>query len=201
MSEAEAFAEFRSRLRANDQATWKRFVDLYSPIILQAVGRQLFKEGLTRVLDREDIAQQVFLQFFARVLPKVHLPSSQNLIRMLVTLTSDVIRDEKRHAHTLRRGSAQQATEDLPLEAVPSPGAEPSHDLEIEEEIDQIHKLLSAEEWALAWARASGKTWPQLATACGQTADGLRMKLARAAARIRDNRGRKDSPEMPPHPQ
>jgi RNA polymerase sigma factor (sigma-70 family) len=199
MNEAEAFAKFLSRLRANDEAAAKRFVDLYSPVILQAVGRRLAKCGLTRVLDPEDIAQQVFAQFFARVLQQRKLASSQQLIKLLVTMTVAVLRDEQRHAHTLRRSSGKQATENVSLEGIVSPGDDPSHEFEIDEEINQIHKLLSEEEWALAWARASGNTWPQIATAFGQTPDALRRKLSRARARIRDNRSRKSSPEAPPH--
>jgi DNA-directed RNA polymerase specialized sigma24 family protein len=186
MSEANSFADFLAGLRAKDDAVTKRFVQVYSPIILGVIDRRLSQLGLSSVLDPEDIVQEVFARFFAQAVQQSDLASWDDLVRLLTTMTLNVLRSEYRRAHRIRRGGGKQAKVPADLEAILALGGEPSGDLQIEDEIEQIKKLLSEQEWNLAWARASGKTWEEIAAESGQKADTL-LHGATAADRSYQN--------------
>ena len=201
MNEADFFADFLSRLRAHDEAAAKQLVDLCGPVIFQVVGRRLFKARLSSTLDPEDIVQKVYAKFFAQIDRKCNLASVQELIKVLVTMTVHVLQDEHRHADARRRSSGQPTDEHASLEATVSSEHEPGYDLEIEEEINRIHKLLSPEEWNLVWAWACGPTWKEIAAACGGSPDALRKQFARVMTRIRDNPSPESSTEAMSPPQ
>jgi RNA polymerase sigma factor (sigma-70 family) len=164
-------------------------------MILHFARPRLRLHGLSRQLDPEDIAQEVFARFFQRVIGQRNFASLQEVVKLLIGMATNLIRDQARRAGRQRRGSGRTANEQAHLEAIACSEHEASYDIEIEEAINQIHTLMSEEEWSLAWARASGKTWSQMANLFGQSANGLRMKLSRALARARDKlspgRGRK----------
>jgi RNA polymerase sigma factor (sigma-70 family) len=183
---AASFSDFLAQLQARDDTATTGFVGLYRPIILRLARRRLRQYHLSRLLDPEDIAQEVFAKFYQRVLGKRDLAGPQELHRLLPTMAINLIRDAVRGAGRLRRGSARPTKEESHLQLIASAEHEPSYDLEIEEEIEEIHKLMSEEEWSLAWARASGKSWRQLAKQFGQSANTLRMRHSRALAHVRD---------------
>jgi DNA-directed RNA polymerase specialized sigma24 family protein len=61
------------------------------------------------------------------------------------------------------------------------------HELSEEEELEQLHQLMSEEEWNLALARLSGLGWAELAKRFGKSADALRMQLSRILRRLRQH--------------
>jgi len=196
MDETELLADLLSRLRAHDEAAAERFVKLYEPVIFHVVGLRLVKRGLSRALAPEDIAQEVFMKFFAWVAQNFEFRGPKELIKLLVTMTNHVIGDEQRHACTLRHGGGKHLTEQAHVEDIASSGEEMSQELEFEEELDEIHKRMSDEEWALAWAWAYGKSWQQLAAEFGQSAEALRKRLNRAFAKVRQDLHRTAATEL-----
>ena len=186
MDETEPFIDFLSRLCAHDEAAAVQFVLAYAPELLHVIGGRLHKLGLSALLDPEDITQMVFMKFFAAIdVQQFNLAGPRDLVKLLVTMTNNIIKDEQRHAHARRRGGSHHVGETADVEYIPSRGEEPSHDLEIEDELNQIHHLLSEEDWHLAVAWASGETWQQIAAELGQSAESLRKRFNRAADRVR----------------
>jgi RNA polymerase sigma factor (sigma-70 family) len=179
------FAAFMVRLRAHDDAAAKQFVSVYEPVILRVVGHRLTRLGLSRELDPEDILQQVFLKFFAKVRDGIELASSKDLLNLLVTMTNAQIIDERRKAHAIRRSSGEHAIQHSHLEDIVSPGQLPNDQLIEQEQLELIHNLMSEEEWNLAMARASGLSWDELAMRFGKSAEALRKQLSRILDRFR----------------
>jgi hypothetical protein len=200
MDKVESIGAFFSRLLAHDEAAAQKLVDLYQPMLLDVAGRALPKRGLRRLLDPEDITQRVFQNFFTRVVPRRKVASWQELAKLLVAMTVNLVRDEWRHAHARRRTSGPPAQDESPLEARVDPGDDVGHELEIDEEVNRIHNLLSEQDWKLAWAWASGMTWPQLAAQVGENAGALRMRFTRVLASVRGQVDLDNSAEAPPAP-
>jgi RNA polymerase sigma factor (sigma-70 family) len=179
------FAVFMVRLRTHDDAAAKQFVSVYEPVILRVVGHRLNRLRLSRELDPEDILQQVFVKFFAKVRDGIELASSKDLLKLLVTMTNAQIIDERRKAHAIRRSSGEHATQHSHLEDIVSPGQLPNDHLIEQEQLELIHKLMSEEEWNLAMARASGLSWDELAMRFGKSAEALRKQLSRILDRFK----------------
>jgi RNA polymerase sigma factor (sigma-70 family) len=179
------FAVFMVRLRAGDDVAAKQFVSVYEPVILRVIGHRLPRLGLSRELDPEDILQQVFIKFFAKVRDGIELASSKDLLKLLVTMTNAKIIDEKRKAHAIRRSSGEHAIQYSHLEDIVCPGQLPNDHLIEQEQLDLIHKLMSEEEWNLAIARASGLSWDKLAMRFGKSPEALRKQLSRILDRFK----------------
>ena len=130
-------------------------------------------------LDPEDIIQQVFVKFFAKVRDGIELASSKDLLKLLVTMTNAQIIDEQRKARAIRRSSRGLATQHSHLEHIVCPDQLPDDHLIEQEQLELIHKLMSEEDWSLAMARASGLHWDELAKRFGKNAEALRKQLSR----------------------
>jgi RNA polymerase sigma factor (sigma-70 family) len=179
------FAIFMVRLRAHDDAAAKQFVSVYGPVILRVVGHRLTRLGLSRQLDPEDILQQVLVKFFAKVHNGIQLASSNDLLKLLVTMTNAQIIDEQRKAQAVRRNGGGRAVQHSHLEEIVCPSQLPNNHLVEQEQLELIQKLMSEEEWNLAMARASGLSWDELAMRFGKTAEALRKQLSRIVDRFR----------------
>jgi RNA polymerase sigma factor (sigma-70 family) len=185
LDDKDLFAVFMVRLRAGDDAAAKQFVSVYEPVILRVVGHRLTRLGLSRELDPEDILQQVFVRFFAKVREGIELASSKDLLKLLVTMTNAQIIDEQRKTHAIRRSSSGHATQHSHLEDIVCPGQLPANHLIEEEQLELIHKLMSDQDWSLAMARAAGLRWDELAMRFGKNAEALRKQLSRILDRFR----------------
>ncbi len=196
MNGADSFHNFLFQLRSEDKAATQRLMNVCSPIILRIARPRLHQAGLSRLLDPEDIAQEVFGRFFRRVVGKREMASWEELTQLLITIAINVIRDEQRRADRLRRGSGEPVKELRHPEAISSSDHERSYDMEIEEELKEIQKLMSGEEWNLVWARILGTPWSRMAKDFGQSPNALRMRFMRLLARVKSesNSGKSQTP-------
>jgi hypothetical protein len=125
IDDAKLFNDFMARLRAFEKTAQEQFVAVYEPILRQVVGHRLVPLGLSTALDPEDIIQQVFAKFFSKVLEGIELASSEDLLKLLVTMTNAQIIDEERKAHTVRRGKGKPPPRRSHLEDIVAPRSAP----------------------------------------------------------------------------
>jgi len=185
VDDPQLFAEFLAGLRAHDEAAAKQLVAVYGPVLRRVVGHRLDRLGLSREIDPEDILQAVWGKFFAKVYKGIELASSNDFLKLLISMTNAQIIDEERKAHAVRRSRGEHKTVRSHLEEIVSPGPRPENHLLEQEQLELIHRLMSEEEWNLAIARGSGLGWDQLAIRFGNSAGALRMKLSRILKRIK----------------
>jgi RNA polymerase sigma-70 factor (ECF subfamily) len=182
-----AFDELIHRVRVGDQEAAAELVKRYEPEIHRATRMQLLSLRLHRLLDSADIAQCVLSTFFARTKTDgFKLESPEDLLKLLVTMARNKVRDEARRHQAYRRdhrrianASGTHSLENVVDAAVPPCKVVAGHDL-----IDEVYRRLSAEERILAQARVQGTAWALLAAERGRKPDALRKRMKRALNRV-----------------
>jgi RNA polymerase sigma factor (sigma-70 family) len=180
------FAALIRRVRAGDAAAAAELVAQCEPEIRRAVRIRLTDPGLRRVLDSMDVCQSVLANFFVRAAGgQFELGRPEDLIRLLVTMARNKLRDHARRQHAERRD--QRRTDPAGVERlamVPAAGDTPSQIVAGRELLEAMRARLSEEERLLAHHRAQGRGWEYIATQVGGSPEALRKKLARAIDRV-----------------
>lgn len=186
MQADEEFQQLMRRVRAGDGDAATELVRQYEPEIRRVVRVRLRNPGMHRVLDTMDICQSVLANFFARAaLGQFELEDPAQLLKLLVTMARNKLRDQVRRHHARRRDQRRVAGDGMEaLEAVGDGGTTPSQIVAGKEMIQAIQRLLSKEERFLAEQRALGREWADIAAELGAKPDALRIKLARAIDRV-----------------
>jgi RNA polymerase sigma-70 factor (ECF subfamily) len=185
MSEDEAFADLIRRVRAGDQQAASELVKHYEPKIRQTARRRLTDPKLRRLFDSADVCQSVLGAFFDGVeAGQFELDNPEQLIKLLSTMARNKVTSYARQQRAARRDPGRvpkgRQQELLGIDHGPSPGdVVAAQDLLLE-----FRKRLSAEERRIADQRAMGRSWTEIAAEIGGSADGLRMQLTRAIARV-----------------
>jgi RNA polymerase sigma-70 factor (ECF subfamily) len=185
VDEEEAFRQLINRVRAGDPDAATQLVREYEPEIRRAVRVRLTDPALRRVLDSLDICQSVLGNFFARAAAgQFDLDRPQQLLKLLVTMARNRLRDQVRKQRARRRDNRRLEGGARALEAVHAMGATPSHIVAGRELLEEVRTRLADEERYLADQRALGREWAELAAELGERPDALRKRLARALDRI-----------------
>ncbi len=184
MSDA-SFPDLIARVRAGDETAAATLVRQYEPEIRRVVRVRLTDRRLHRVLDSMDICQSVMANFFARAaLGQFDLEQPDQLLRLLVTMARNKLKDHARKQKAARRDNRRlEGGEDV-LAEVPGVQDTPSQEVAGKEMLVEIRKLLTEEERFLADQRALGRDWADIAAEHGGRADALRVKLSRAIDRV-----------------
>jgi DNA-directed RNA polymerase specialized sigma24 family protein len=182
-----SFTEMMSLLRQGNQEAATRLVRLVEPKIQQAVRKLLV--SLSSQFDPQDISQVVLAKFFFRGLAwRCDMDHPEQLVRLLVRIAKNKVRDELRKVRArqrvCRRMQDVDAAGDM-LNAAATREASPSKIVAGQELVEEIYVRLSAEESHLARQRSQGMDWPAIALHAGRTPESLRKKLARAIHRVR----------------
>jgi RNA polymerase sigma factor (sigma-70 family) len=185
VEQAECFTDFVARLRSQDAIAEKQLVEVFGPVIFRAIGHRLHALGLARAVDPEDVAQEVFGKFFAKVPNTFQLANPTALARLLVKMTRAEMVNAHRRFHAVRRGGENRGAEPAPQEDMVSAADGPDHDLLEQEQLEEIHRCMSEPEWDLALAHFAGRSWKELATEFGHGPEALRKKLNRILERVR----------------
>ena len=185
MSEDEAFAQLIRRVRAGDQQAASELVQRYEPKIRHIVRRRLTDPRLRRVFDSVDVCPSIMGAFFERATAgQFDLDNPEQLIKLLSAMARNKVTSYARKQRAARRDPRQagkgQQDENVALDRSPSP----SDVVAAQDLLLEFRKKLSAEERRIADLRALGRPWTAIAAELGGTADGLRMQLARAVARV-----------------
>jgi RNA polymerase sigma-70 factor (ECF subfamily) len=182
--EERGFAELILRVRSGDERAARELVRRYEPTIRRAVRVRLRDPRLRRLIESVDICQSVFASFFVRsALGQYDLKSPDQLLRLLTTIARNKLachaRRELAGCRDLRRINPGAVLEDCP-----APGSSPSRQLAARELIQEARRRMTPEEQQILERREQGLGWGEIAAELGGRPDTLRIRLARAVARI-----------------
>jgi RNA polymerase sigma factor (sigma-70 family) len=157
----------------------------YEPEIRRIVRVRLSDPRLGRVLDSMDICQSVLGGFFVRAAAgQFELDNSEQLLKLLLTMARNCIRDKARRQHAQRRDNRLQAADgDEILQGIAG-GTTPSQIVANRELLQEVRSRLTEQERWLATQRALGRDWPELAAETGESAEALRKRLRRGLDRV-----------------
>src|SRR5262249_30858706 len=164
MGEDPGFTDLIRRVRGGEEAAAAELVRTYEPEIRRAVRIRLTNPRLGRVLDSMDICQSVLANFFVRVAAgQFDLEQPEQLLKLLVTMARNKLRDQSRKMHADRRdlGRLEIATPRA-LETVADAHATPSRIVAGQELLRKLRDRLSEDERYLADQRARGREWADL---------------------------------------
>jgi RNA polymerase sigma factor (sigma-70 family) len=191
MAEDLAFQDLIRRVRNGEETAAAELVRTYEPEIRRAVRIRLTDPRLGRLLDSMDICQSVLGNFFARVASgQFDLEQPEQLLKLLVTMARNKLRDQARKQRAERRDHRRLETGNLEaLESVTDGQASPSQVVAGEDLLMEMRRRLSDEERYLAEQRALGREWAELAAERGQSPEALRKRLTRAIDRVAEQLG------------
>jgi RNA polymerase sigma-70 factor (ECF subfamily) len=179
-----SFAELIRRVRGGDHRSAWELVRRYEPAIRRAVRVRLRDQRLRRLIESVDICQSVFASFFVRtVLGQYELERPDQLLRLLATIARNKLASHANRERANRRDQ-RRINPNAVLEACPAPGSSPSRQVAARELVREARKRLTMEERTLLEKRERGLEWAEIARELGGSPDALRIRLARAVARI-----------------
>jgi RNA polymerase sigma-70 factor (ECF subfamily) len=185
MPESEAFGQLMQRVRGGDAEAAATLWRQYEPLLRREVRLRLRDPNLRRRIDENDFCQSVMASFFGRAAAgQFDLDGPEQLRRLLAQMGRNKLATQaRRHRADCRD---YRRVEPLPEGEAAAAGAEasPSQAVSWRELLAQFRDRLSAEERRLADLRAQGRSWADIAAALGGTADGRRVQLDRAVARV-----------------
>jgi RNA polymerase sigma factor (sigma-70 family) len=182
--EDNSFAEFIRRIRAGDEQAAMDLVVRYEPAIRRAVRVRMRDPRLRRLVESVDICQSVFASFFVRTsLGQYDLDSPDKLIRLLATIARNKVACQANREHAARRDQ-RRISAGATLADCPAPGSSPSQQLAARELVCEARKRMTVDELRLLDRREQGLEWAEIAQEFGGRPDALRVRLARAVARI-----------------
>jgi RNA polymerase sigma factor (sigma-70 family) len=198
VAEQATFAELIAQLRRGDADAAGEVVRRYEAEIRRAIRLRLTDSRLRRVLDSMDVCQSVLANFFVRAAAgQFELERPDQLLKLLVVMARNKLRDQISHLHAARRDQRRldpESDEALPelLAAGPTPSAVVAgRDL-----LQTVLAGLTPEERELAEQRAAGRDWPDIAQERGEKPDALRKRLTRALDRVAKQFGLEEVPDV-----
>ncbi|OHB75710.1 MAG: hypothetical protein A2W31_09870 [Planctomycetes bacterium RBG_16_64_10] len=195
MSPDDSFAELICRVRAGDAQAAAELVRQYEPEIRRTIRVRLTDQRLRRVVDSMDICQSILGNFFVRVAAgQFDLNEPEQLIKLLVTMAGNKVRDHARRQRAVRRDHRRvEAGGDPWLAGVADAGPTPSQVVAGRELLEAVRARFSDEARLLADQRAAGRAWSEIAAELGASPEALRKRFARAIDRAAHELGLDDS--------
>jgi RNA polymerase sigma-70 factor (ECF subfamily) len=178
--ESEDFPQMVAALRAGDAAAAEALLRRYEAYIRRVVRMRLHDTNLVRLFDSMDICQSILASFLVHAADgDFRLGSPEDLRNLLVRMALNKL--------ATRARALQREAGNLPDdwdEIDPSPT--PLDRLVTADLAEAIRDRLTPEERALFDLHAVERlTWEEIARRHGGSADALRIRLARALARVR----------------
>src|SRR5262249_15481402 len=144
------------------------------------------------ILDATDICQSVLARFFlGAAAGRFRLNSPEELLKLLVTMARNKVRDEARRHQAYRRDRRRLADNvgDGVLDALLDRAPSPSKIVAGQELVRELYRQLSAEERYVAEQRVLGHEWVTIAANLGRSPAALRKQLVRAVSRVSQHLG------------
>jgi RNA polymerase sigma-70 factor (ECF subfamily) len=187
------FSSFIRRIRSGDERAAAELVERYGPAIRRAVRVRLRDSRLQRLVESVDICQSVFASFFVRTaLGQYDLDHPDQLLKLLTGIARNKLALQARHERAGRRDQGRvnwAAT----VEDSPAPdSSSPSRQFAARELLDEARRRLTPGELMLLDRRSQGLGWAEIGAELGAKPDALRIRLARAVARITRDLGLDD---------
>jgi len=178
------FPAWLARVRAGDPAAVGELVAVFGPRVRRFVRTRLAHVRISRMVDPQDVSQEVLGTFFARLDPTwPAVETAGQLGALLLAMARNKVRDQMRRYAAARRDHRRTGPGDL--ERVESRDPTPSKVVAWEELYARAFAHLSADERVLFEDRLNGRTWADIAAARGVTTGVLRQQLHRAVLRVR----------------
>jgi RNA polymerase sigma factor (sigma-70 family) len=179
------FSAFIRRVRGGDERAAVELVDRYGPAIRRAVRVRLRDSRLQQLIESVDICQSVFASFFVRTaLGQYDLDHPDQLLKLLTTIARNKLALLARRERALRRDRGRvnwaASVEDCPAPATSSP----SRQFAARELLDEARHRLTQAELMLLERRSQGLGWAEIGAELGANPNTLRIRLARAVARV-----------------
>jgi RNA polymerase sigma-70 factor (ECF subfamily) len=186
MPEEQEFADLIRRVRAGDDQAAAELVRLYEPEVRRIIRTRLTDLHLRPLLDSQDICQSVLGNFFVRAATgQFELDTPQQLLKLLVTMARNKLRDQARKQGAERRVDRHRVDAGAGvLESIADSADSPSQTVADRELLQTIRSRLTDAERFLADQRAQGRAWQDIAAELGDTPESLRKRLARAIDRV-----------------
>lgn len=139
---------------------------------------------LKSLVDAEDIQQSVWRCFFnALAQGDVTFRDSRDVAAYLTKVTENRIESQFRRQHAVKR-DVRRTINCADFEVADQADALPAHTLSTVEFLQSVMLKMTPAERLVAKRRAEGATWDELALEMGTTAEALRKRHTRTAARI-----------------
>jgi RNA polymerase sigma-70 factor (ECF subfamily) len=177
----QSFRDLLRRVRAGEPQAAAELHDRYGPEIRRYVRARLTSPSLNRIVESGDIIQSVLANFFVRVAAgQYDLDDPEQLIKLLVTMARNRITDYARKPAQRRTVEGGEGV----WQTLAGPDERPSQVLGREELLEQVRLRLTEAESRLVQLRADGRSWQEVADACGLGAEAVRKQHARALDRV-----------------
>jgi RNA polymerase sigma-70 factor (ECF subfamily) len=191
MSESLSLEALLQGLRAGKEEAATELVRVYGPEVRLAVHLRLADRRLRRLLDSQDVCQDVLASFFRRItLGEYRIETREDLLKLLRTMARNKLAKQVERQRAARRDNRRVAEVPPEDQALAAAGSTPSKQVEAKDLAQELHRRLSEEEWRLAELKSQGYGWPDIAAEVGGNADALRMKLMRAVKRVTSQVGK-----------
>jgi RNA polymerase sigma-70 factor (ECF subfamily) len=195
MPDVDAFAELMARVRGGDARAAEELFQQFQSQVRLEVQLRLRDPRLRRLIDDADVCQSVWLSFFVRArLGEYDLANHNALLRLLGGIARNKVAAHARR-HSAGRRDFRRASGLGSAETLAATDASPSSVVAGLELAREVRARLNDEERSIADLRADGRKWTEIAERLGGTADGRRVQLQRAAARVGRELGLEDDDE------
>jgi RNA polymerase sigma factor (sigma-70 family) len=196
MPEATDFSELIERARAGDEAASTELIRRFEPFIQRLVRIRMRQrvdfERLRREVGPSDICQSVFRSFFEGLRKdRYRLEGPADLERLLQVMIRFNLATKARRSSVKLRGLTDDFEEQGWLDSAPGPDRQVAD----QDLIEAIQEQFTAGELQIITMRLDDMSWADIAEKLGCTADGARVKLSRAIARVRHSMKRGDGRE------
>jgi RNA polymerase sigma factor (sigma-70 family) len=193
--EAPSFAEFVRRLRVGDEQAAAELVARFEPAIRRTVRVGLRDRRLRRLIESLDICQSVFASFLVRTAHgQYQVDNPDQLLRLLATIARHKLANLANREQAQRR-DRRRIDPGAVVGDCPAPDSSPSRQLAARELIEETRRRMSPQERAILERREQGLEWAEIAAELGGRPDALRVRLARAGARITKQLGLDGGPD------
>jgi RNA polymerase sigma factor (sigma-70 family) len=186
------FAQFLAAVRAGDQAAAEELVRRHEPYIRRVVRLRLYDSRLRRLFDSMDICQSIMASFFRHAASgDFALGTDRDLANLLVRMALNKLA-------TKARGLLREEGGLPPGWDAIDPHPAPPDEAVRQETLYAIRSRLSEDEFRLfELSKVQERSWPDIARELGGRPDALRIRLARALARVRRELQKEDASHAP----
>ena len=168
----------------DDQVAWQQFVLLTWPYIRTLANR--FVGSFRRLVDEEDLSQEVFLKFARYWRSRILDPPAQSgeeLWALLAVITQRTARDAARFLHKARRDISRESG--APADELPDHRRPPDAEVELQDLLDRVRIGHSPEERRVLALRLQGYTVPEMANRLGCSGRTIERRLRNLANSLR----------------
>ena len=174
MPQDDQFAELIRRARDGDPRAAQELIKKYEPAIRREARLRLGPR-LRPQFDSMDLCQSVLGSFFVRIAAgQYEFDTPAQLMRLLITMTQNKVREKARKRHEPGFGSSEPVARD----------EDHANQVLDQDFLGEFRRRLTDEERLLWDRRSRDVPWERLASERGTTPEALRQMYSRAVRRV-----------------